>query len=129
MQSSHFLMNFIRTYHEVASAAGVSVEEFAAGARRMFFNEDEPPASPMNFSTACEIICEVRLPRERSLASVSVSAPYQGDRLVYLRAGASSSYAGRKYLEQLTRDTALALKLFDLISEAARSFDFEINDS
>lgn len=38
MQSNHFVMSLIGTYHVVFAAAGVSTEEVIAGARRQHFN-------------------------------------------------------------------------------------------
>mgnify|MGYP005756970477 CR=1 FL=1 len=111
------------------TAADVSMEELIAGARRHHFNDDEPAGSTANFAAACEVVCEARLPRRASLASVCVSACHKNARLVHLRAGATSSYAGREYLERLARDTALALELFNLMSDAARLIGLETDEA
>lgn len=122
-------MSLIATYHQMLAAAGISTEEFIAGAHRQYFHVSEPVGSAANFAASCEVVCEARLPRRSSLASVSVSACYMDECLVRIRAGAASSHAGREYLERLARETALALELFNLISDAARSIGLEIDEA
>ena len=119
--SNHFQMNLLHAYHGLIEAAEVRFEDFVGSGRSRRFFSDQPAIGPANFAAACEIISDIRLPKPHAMASVQASAPIAKTATVRLRAGVTSSCAGRDYLERVAKEAALALQLYDLFVDAARS--------
>jgi hypothetical protein len=107
-------------------ASGVRLDEFFEGCKFAQFRLDIPVISPANFAAVCERISELRLPRGSAKVSVHAHTPVFRLGSVRLQAGATSSLAGREYLESLARDTATALNLISLFTETATSLGLTV---
>ena len=118
--SNHFTIALSQTYGTLIEEAGVAPEEFRSASRYGWFDFEAPASSTSNFAATCEVICNVLLPRQSAMATLSVHIPC-GTTDVRLRAGVTSSCAGRDYLRRVARDLELALQLFDLFAATARA--------
>lgn len=128
MLSNHFSMSLIETFSDELNVLNIATSDFLAAAQSRPFNLGAPLVMKGNFVEACNVICELVLPRWSSWARISFSACHLEEADVEAACQATSTLAGRSYIEALSADAAKVLLLHDLLVGKAGRLGLRVQD-
>ncbi|WP_181389355.1 hypothetical protein [Pseudoprimorskyibacter insulae] len=121
-------MSLIETFGDELSVLKIATSDFLSAAQSRPFNLGAPVTMKGNFVEACNVICELVVPRWASWARISFSACHREDAEVEFACQATSTLAGRSYIEALSADAAKVLLLHDLLVGKAGRLGLKVRD-
>ncbi|KIC23386.1 hypothetical protein [Leisingera sp. ANG-S3] len=126
MLTNHFSLQLLETFAVELETLGIAACDFLAAARHSPFDPGMPLASRANFAEACNVVCEIVLPRRTSLAHIRVSphGPQEADLVVIFSSTASTG--GREYMVSLSADTGRAMMLHGLFVAKAQKLGLKV---
>ncbi|WP_271881325.1 hypothetical protein [Phaeobacter italicus] len=126
MLTNHFSLKLLETFSGELEALGITACAFLAAARHRPFDPGTPPASKANFAEACNVICELFLPRQTSLAHISFSSHCPEAAGIAVSYSSTASTGGSAFMASLSADAGKAMVLHDLLAERAKKLGLKI---